>query len=324
VKWKREECNMKGRVSVIIPAYNVESYLDRCLESVTGQSYQALEIIIVNDGSTDATGELCEKWRKMDSRVQLITQENSGLSAARNTGLTAATGEYIFLVDSDDWIATDTLQKLMDLQKETGADLVCCGVDMVFEDGSRQRFTESGPGCMDRHEAMKALMTKATICSVAWNKLYKRSLFAGITYPVGKLHEDEFTTYKLVYNTKLVAYTDECFYHYFQRDFGLMGQIRAGKSFVKLDAIDERTLWLQERGEDGLAAVSLLKAVEYVKCLYRSFENPKEDGERQKALLERYKGYLKPVMASKEIPFTAKIKTIFWRYALPYEGHRRD
>lgn len=230
---------MNDKISVIVPIYKVEQYLNRCIESIVNQTYRNLEIILVDDGSPDQCPKMCDDWAEKDARIVVIHKENGGLSDARNAGMKIATGEYIFFVDSDDWIHRETLEILILYQKEQNANVVECKalpVDSEFldkkvvkEELQLQEFNSQG--------AMTALLRENPLKQTVWNKLYKRELIQDIFFEVGKYHEDEFWTYQVFDKVTKLIYVDVQLYYYFQRSDSIMGQ---AFSLKRLDAIEGR------------------------------------------------------------------------------------
>lgn len=201
---------MEALISIIVPVYGVEAYLGRCMESLLSQTYQNLEIILVDDGSPDRCPALCDAYKAQDARVQVIHQENAGLSGARNAGLSIARGEYVAFVDSDDYVAADYIRALYELMQESEADITQCRFAYVSGEPlesykSRSYKVYRGESLM---EQLYGEEEEATYFVVAWNKLYKRELFSKIRYPQGRIHEDEATTYRLFYQSKKLAFTD--------------------------------------------------------------------------------------------------------------------
>ena len=183
------------KISVIVPIYKVEKYLSQCLDSIVNQTYSNLEIILVDDGSPDACGEICDYYAGQDKRIKVIHQENSGLSEARNTGIRQATGEYLLFVDSDDWLLPDLCESAVKDMEIHKSDILVFGYYLTSEKGEIQTLEVSH--CSESFsgkEAIKKLFTKE-IKEYAWNKLYTREVFLGITYPKGRLFEDIGTTY---------------------------------------------------------------------------------------------------------------------------------
>lgn len=209
--------DMKDLVSVIVPVYNVENYVEHCVNSIIGQTYQYLEIILVDDGATDTSGEKCEELARKDLRIKVIHKKNGGLSDARNYGLDVASGKYILFVDSDDWIDEGMVQYLIELIHRTDSDVAVCG---YYEDNidatSIAVDTEENIQIYESNrEAVYGLnYNGANIGTVAWNKLYKAEIFDTLRFDVGKLNEDVFIMPKIFYSAERVAVSRKKFYHY--------------------------------------------------------------------------------------------------------------
>ncbi len=224
-------------ISVVIPVYNVERYLKDCLDSVLKQSFQNLEIILVDDGSTDNSCAICKAYAAKDPRIKLITQENGGLSAARNTGIAAATGQYITFVDSDDAIALDMIQQLYDMMIQHGADLTACQKEFIDEQGNVIPSESYYPDRIltGSKDAMNAFFQDNGLDTTAWGKLYKTTHFSEIRYPVGKYHEDVYTTYQLVALSQKTVVTARRLYLYRQRANSIIHESFSPKH---LDAVE--------------------------------------------------------------------------------------
>ena len=198
-------------VSVVVPVYNVERYLDQCVESILGQSYKNFELILVDDGSPDHCGVMCDRYAASDSRIVVLHKQNGGLSDARNTGIQAARGQYITFIDSDDYIDRDYLQYLMNAALDTGANIVQAQMTRTECELGQ---TKNDPGIYDSREAFSRLMTWNNVEVYAWGKLYRIELFREIRYPVGRINEDCCTTYKLILRSEKVAIIDNIVYYY--------------------------------------------------------------------------------------------------------------
>ena len=206
-------------ISIIIPIYKVEPYLRRCVDSVLAQTYTDLEIILVDDGSPDNCGAICDEYAAKDPRIKVIHKQNGGLSDARNAGLDIMTGSFVGFVDSDDWIETQMYERLMELMTQYDADMAFGGVaDDVVESGAFRTVKTSDYGCSpfaeDNLSAMKRYFHGSW---AAWDKLYKTELFREIRYPVGEINEDEAIVLQLLEQCQRVCYTNEVFYHYIRR-----------------------------------------------------------------------------------------------------------
>jgi len=210
--------NMDGKkVSIIIPVYNVEKYIEQCLDSVIHQTYKNLEIIIVNDGSSDNSYSICEKYANSDNRFVLITQQNGGLAKARNEGIKASSGDIISFVDSDDFLDEQMIEKMVGLYLETAADIVCTGYDEYDDEKSFfiQHIMPLDSHCvLSGQEARKLLLFDCFYRCFAWNKIYSREIFEGELFPEGVLYEDIEIMHNLFEKSKFIAVINKPLYHY--------------------------------------------------------------------------------------------------------------
>lgn len=207
-------------ISVIVPIYNVEKYIRKCIDSIVNQTYKNLEIILVDDGSPDDCGKICDEYRRRDSRIVVIHKENGGLSDARNVGLKAMHGKYVAFVDSDDWIEPEMYQRLYENMITFHADMSFAGVtdDVIDENGIEKSVKTSDYGETPFSENKTAAMKRYFYGSwAAWDKLYKASLFDNVKFPVGEINEDEAIVIELLEQCDQVCYTNEVFYHYIKR-----------------------------------------------------------------------------------------------------------
>ncbi|MBR3138631.1 glycosyltransferase [Candidatus Saccharibacteria bacterium] len=198
---------MKPLVSIIVPVYNVRDYVAECLKSLIKQSYHEIEIIIVDDGATDGSEKICDEFAKKDKRVRVFHKENGGLSSARNYGIKKAKGEYVCLVDSDDYVKSGFVAKMVEAIFD-GVDVVVCGYN---EEIPKARVLTG------KEATVKLLLEQDNMEIIAWNKMYKRVLFDGVLYPEGKNYEDNLTTYKLLNKANKVRYIKETLYVYRER-----------------------------------------------------------------------------------------------------------
>lgn len=202
-----------GKVSVIVPIYKVESYLDQCVQSIVDQTYKNLEIILVDDGSPDHCPAMCDAWAAKDGRVQVIHKENGGFSSARNAGLDAATGTYIQFVDSDDWIEPNMVEALVICAQQTHADIVRCG---YYEEDGLQHLafcSTAQTHCPDQNTLIVDLMNDGLMSGALWNKLYRHSALGETRFRNG-YSEDILFNYLLLAKEPKVVYVSEAYYHY--------------------------------------------------------------------------------------------------------------
>jgi len=219
-----KKMNCKDLISVIIPIYKVEKFLNKCLQSVVNQTYTNLEIILVDDGSPDKCPIICDEWAKKDNRIQVIHKENGGLSSARNAGIDIANGEYLAFIDSDDTIECDYVEELYNTLIEKNADLSICGINFINEDGSTHKIIgEIQPIYFSEEKKYDLLLQRSTMVVVAWNKLYSKKIFNSLRYPINKKHEDEFVILDILNNTKKgIAITNKKLYNYLYRENSIM------------------------------------------------------------------------------------------------------
>lgn len=204
-------------ISVIVPVYKVEAYLRECVDSIIVQTYRNVEIILVDDGSPDRCGEICDEYAERDSRVVVIHKPNGGLSDARNAGLDAMRGEYLMFVDSDDTLTNDAIEILIDLLRKTDAQLAIGSSDRLDENKNQLPSVDNNYqqiGIMNREEAIKDMFTHG--CS-AWARLYKREVHEGIFFPKGEINEDEAIVLAILDRCTRVVATNQVIYHYLCR-----------------------------------------------------------------------------------------------------------
>lgn len=203
-------------ISVIIPVYNVEEYLDKCILSIQKQTYKNLDIILVDDGSTDACPVICDRYAKEDQRIQVIHKANGGLSDARNCGLKYAKGEYIGFVDSDDWIEPEMYSYLLNNTIQYNADISCCEIRNIYKNCVLSSEEKGEVRLLNREEAIKSIVGNSSFClkNAACNKLYKKSVIKDLKFPQGKEYEDVVFSIQAVHNCKNIVYSDLHLYNY--------------------------------------------------------------------------------------------------------------
>lgn len=225
----------KPIVSVIIPVYNVEQYLKQCLDSVINQTYKNLEIILVDDGSTDNSGKICDEYALKDTRIKVIHKDNGGLSDARNTGLKIATGEYITFIDSDDDIELDMVEYLYSVLIKFNCKMSVCTHNVIKNNRTKKSFNLKEDFKLSSFDCIKKMLYHDGTDTSAWAKLYKKDLFENIMYPKGKLFEDIATTYKLFIKSDEIASGHLAKYNYKIRSNSI---VRKSFTKAKLDLIE--------------------------------------------------------------------------------------
>lgn len=242
-----------NRISVIVPVYNVAKYLPECLDSILNQTYRELEILVIDDGSTDGSGAICDEYARKDERIRVFHKENGGAASARNLGLREATGEYLAFVDSDDALEPDAYAFMLAQIRKQDADVVQCGYRDWYADGEKDQLIWEQPALLQTQEYLKRYTMDWT-CGLLWDKLYRRELFDGVFFEEGHIIDDEFFTYRGVLNARSVLCVPKIVYHYRRRRSSVMTALSTQKRIV-LDKLD----YLVKRRRNVLARFPALK-----------------------------------------------------------------
>lgn len=232
--------NSVMKISVVIPVYNSEQYLAECLDSVVSQSYGDISIILTDDGSSDSSGKICDDYAAKDHRIRVIHTENHGVSEARNTGIAESDGDYLCFIDSDDYVAPDYIEYLLKLITDDKADISVCQ-----RMNSRSKIKENKV-LTDNKSCMSAFVKTAEIDSVVWGKLYKKSLFDGISFPAGKRYEDEFTIYKLIAGADRISVGCGSKYYYRKNENSFMNRPFSDKDLELIEAMSEQKAFISQ------------------------------------------------------------------------------
>ena len=256
---------------MIVPIYDVEKYLQQCIDSICKQTYSFLEIILVDDGSTDQCGVICDKNSMEDNRIIVIHKENGGLSSARNAGLDIATGRYISFVDADDTLNLQFIEVLLKLCQKYDCDIAQCDFLTVTNKSLKlplnpQQLLLFYSGKQALHEM--CVGRDDIKYSVAWNKLYRRDLFDEIRYPLGMLHEDEFISYQLIWKAKKMVITNQYLYYYMQRSDSIMGRKYSVERLDALIAFRKRLNFLKENELEEEYTAVLCKYINLIETTY--------------------------------------------------------
>ena len=206
------------KVSIIVPVYKVEKFLERCVESIIKQTYQNIEIILIDDESPDECPKMCDQYEIKDNRIKVIHKKNGGLSDARNAGLDIASGEYIAFVDSDDWIESDFIETLYMNAEREKADISVVGYQLIWEDGRIRRFSRDEEYYVfDRENAIRELLKQQKFQCMVCQKMYRKQIFETIRFPVGKIYEDVAIGLSTFLKAERVVVSGKVKYNYFQR-----------------------------------------------------------------------------------------------------------
>lgn len=258
--------NTNKKVSIVIPVYNVEKHIERCLDSVLAQTYKNISVIIIDDGSTDSSGAICDSYAEKEERIRVFHTENRGLCNARNAGLDKIKGDYVIFVDSDDYLAPDTIEFLLDRLHKYDADISAGGYDCVDEEGNStpREKTSFDDGAITTDEYWRLFYTDVrTYYVVVWAKLYKGSLWKSVRFPTkrGLYHEDEFVTHQILDQCETIALSNKTIYHYLQRQGSIMGTVYSEKNLDAAEGILLRCEYFIDKGNYPLAAKTLMVAM---------------------------------------------------------------
>ncbi len=300
------------KISVIIPIYKVEAYLERCLQSVVSQSYHNLEIILVDDGSPDRCPQICDEWAKKDSRIRVIHKKNGGLSDARNVGMAAATGSLMAFLDSDDWIEPNMYELLYEDMQKNSSDISACGVEMFWENNSKapMMLTATGTHVLNHAQAMEAILQESLLKQPVWYKLYKSNLIRDLSFPKRKYHEDAFWSYLAIARAKRVSVFDTVCLHYAQRSGSIMGE---SYSLRRLDGLEAKQLQLQYMTAHEPSCVALAHKNLLFSCIYAMQMTLRHlHGSEKKEAHIRIRSIFKT--AQSPLPGGLSVKQRFWLF----------
>ncbi|MBQ2407313.1 MAG: glycosyltransferase [Lachnospiraceae bacterium] len=252
---------MNKKISVIIPVYNAEKYLKRCIESVINQTYKNLEIIMVDDGSKDNSGSMCDEYAAKDNRIKVIHKQNSGVSDTRNTGLDNVTGDMIAFVDSDDYIVSDFFEKLYSLKGKENAHIAMCNFSRFSKDIVKEEQTNPEIKSWTGRDILNNIygVYGNLFSGVLWNKLYDACLFDGLKFPVNLRNEDEFMLPKVLDRAGKLVYTSEKLYFYFENDNSITTDNKYLSSDYIYRVFDERMEYFSKKGSNYDSIVKATK-----------------------------------------------------------------
>lgn len=289
----------ENKLSVIVPVYMVEEYLAECIESIIHQTYTNLEIILVDDGTKDTGGKICDEYQEKDQRIIVIHKENGGLSSARNAGIERATGKYITFVDSDDYLMPDMYQKMMDVMQKYKTDAVCC--DFATDNQNAQESSVTDTEVLSKEKAISHMLDESGYKCYAWNKIFKLSDYEGIRYPQGRFYEDIYTTFRLFLKADAIGYLKEPLYRYRYRENSITNEAFTDRKYDLIFAIDSL---LQD---DAIRELGLYKAVlpgyiryyfYFINSAMRSNKNIDKEQKRLRRFI--FKNYFK-IVTSRQI-----------------------
>lgn len=271
-----------AKLTIIIPVYQVKSYLDRCLNSILAQSFKDYDIILVDDGSTDGSQDICDKYVEQYNNIQVIHKSNGGLSSARNAGIAASTSKYIMFVDSDDMIHSKTAEIQISLLEHNNADACICSFQRFTNENDIDIFCDTdhkNNSIISGLEAEEFFFDRETtaIFVSSCGKVFKRSLFNSIRFPEGRLFEDEYITYRIYYNCSKIVVVDDSLYYYYVNENGITQNLNLNKRFDEYDAQEERINFFKKNNCIELYHQSLLEFLHSAQWDLIACQRQKED-----------------------------------------------
>lgn len=282
-------------ISVIIPIYNVEKYLKHCITSVQIQTYENIEIILIDDGSTDRSSDICDEIAEQDHRIRVIHQKNQGIAQVRNRGVKEARGEYLFWIDSDDYVDKTIIEELYRNLVDNKADMSICN----YTQGSERAYqfneeTEKEVEIWDYQKGLKQIYKShhfSFIMAASWAKLIKKSLYEGVSYPIGKIFEDIYMSHKLISKCKKIVYTDKIMYYYYQWPESILGKKLYIEKLDYLGAFEERIHFFKEL---HLYEIAEQARIQYLHALMWEYSRAKDilhDKNMVKHIKKEYRKY---------------------------------
>lgn len=315
---------MNELLSIVVPIYDVSNYLDDCIQSIIKQTYLNIEVILVNDGSTDDSLDICRKYSKLDTRIVLIDKKNGGLSDARNAGIIASKGKFIGFIDSDDIINLNMFEVMLGLINKTGSDIAICCYENFLDSEiiNIKELNECQYATYTGKEAVYNVYTgeDKNINFISCNKIYKREVFTNIRYPIGKLEEDEFVTPKVLYYAKKVVCSQAILYYYRQRENSIMHTTLSYSNLNGLEAYQEAIDFFAQRNERKLYSCAVNRALSSALTLYNRFaENNIHDKKIEQEIRNYYSMLICKYLKNTDL---LNIKKLYYRifYVTPRLG----
>lgn len=294
---KKNQCE----VSIIVPVYNVEKYIDKCIDSILGQTFNNFEVILIDDGSTDSSSIKCDEYTRRDSRIKVIHKKNEGLSVARNLGIKNAKGRYITFIDSDDYIGEEYIKILYDYITINKADIAMCSFKRFKSNNEViDYYIDDKISILNSKECLENLYNREWLNYVTvWGNLYKKELFNNIKFPEGKINEDLFIIHKLYLEAKKIIYNNSQLYFYRQTEGSITNKKFTYKNFDDLEAFEEHINYYIENKYHDLEIQAIHRYCYHLKYFYRRFKNDVGDLKGLKIIREKHKN-IKKYVRSKE------------------------
>ncbi|MCR6106816.1 glycosyltransferase [Salipaludibacillus agaradhaerens] len=311
---------MIPKISIIVAVYNLSDYLPTCIDSILNQSFKEFELLLIDDGSTDDSIDICKKYEQVDNRVRLIQKANGGIASVRNCGIREAKGKYIGFVDGDDFIHRDMYHSLLKVIEATSSDIAVCDFAEVYPDDPVPQLNDSGSIAntvvYSSMQALKQLYTKDALTFIyPWNKLYRKSLFTELKYVEGKNYDDEFIAHKLLYRCKTIAHVNKVGYYYLQRQGSWVRSPFTVKKFDRVYALNDRRVFFKEKQLKDLHALSVHQFMEVFLWYYHHATDTLTDIDDELATLKAsFNDAFFDLLRHKNIRLKQKIMLIIFRF----------
>lgn len=313
------ECvNDKELISIIVPVYNVEKYLERCLDSLIKQTYRPIEVILVDDGATDKSGEICDRYESDNpDLITTIHQENKGLSGARNTGLGHVHGKYITFVDSDDWLAPDMIETMYENLKHYHAQISGISFYQAYENGKLiKNSPKAQVSVMGREEALGKYLFNENLTVCVWGKLYDISLWDKVRCPERKLFEDQYTTYKLINQANTIVFDPSPKYYYFKRNGSIGHSPFTDKTYELYWGVQEQYEYITQKYPNlhsALAVAKITWELVFINMMFRADRDDKSLVSQTRVFARKH---IRDVMLCSEINVVRKMQIGLFAYQL--------
>lgn len=311
-------------VSVIVPIYNVQNYLERCIKSIIAQEHHNLQILLINDGSTDGSYDICLKYERMDSRIKVINKENGGAADTRNKGIDYSNGDYIVFIDGDDYVKANYVKELLNAVIEKQAQIAVCSFDIMGYNNNiiEKVYLNEFEDVVSGRELLIAGMTDfAYKYIVVWNKIYKKELFNYVKFDKGKLYEDEYFYFKLFWQCKHIVIVYDSLYYYVQREGSAMqSPMTLVKINAKCEMHQERINFYREKEDKALFYVACQMYCNWLVECFRSYLNLLQRSDKLR-MQEQIRKYVHDAQKKVDNPNAIKIQNILGCINLSLAGH---
>ena len=300
-------------ISVIVPVYNVEAWLGACVDSILCQTFRDLELILVDDGSPDGCGAICDEYARLDSRVRVIHKTNGGLSSARNAGLDISRGEYVAFIDSDDYVNPCYLESMLRSIQEHEADLALCSVEKFWDDPSRVEYYHQPDKCLGHEQAVALMVDSLWYHMIACNKLYRRSLFDDLRFPEGYIHEDEALFHHIIARCARIVSVSGALYRYRQISGSIMHQGCNIQKSDKLTALSDRIAFAHRHHWQDVITATVPKFYHIFWLYYSPLSRTAENEKYFRRMEASLKKVLPHILREKTIPLHHKLYMVMIR-----------